>query len=119
MSSFQPNTVAPVTTGSLNINKTAAGMNHDPPGNPVTVTPGGTVTACNLRAQNTRLKVTMAGRVTFDKVLRPDECVTLTVGSPQLPNGNYKVKDPPAILKIIGTKTRPTARLLGTKFTFT
>ena len=99
-----PTRMPAVTANNCVINKTARGMNHAPPGDPVTVPPGGTVTACNFRKKNVRLKVTVDGVITYSKVLKPDECVTLTVGSAELPEANYKVIDPPSVLKIVGVR---------------
>jgi hypothetical protein len=97
--------VPPITTNNLTINKTARGMTHAPAGNPVTVPPGGTITSCNRKRRgNVRLTVTMDGDVTFTQVLRPGDCVTLTVGSDELPNGQYTVSDPPTVMKLIGTR---------------
>jgi len=93
-----------VTANNVTINKTDRGISHAPPGNPVNVPEGGTVTACNRKSRrNARVRVIVDGEVTFNRSLRPDECVTLEVGSPELPNAQYTVSDPPAVLKIIGT----------------
>ncbi len=101
----------PVTAPNVTITKTDRGMTHAPPGNPVTIPNGGTITICNRRRRrNTRVRVTMDDEETFSQLLRPGDCVTLTVGSPQVPDGQYSVVDPPSILKIIGIR--------GSTFTF-
>jgi hypothetical protein len=93
-----------VTANNCTINKTASGINHTPAGDPVTVPPGGTITACNRKRRGSvRVTVTVDGDITFSQVLRPGECVTLTVGSAELPEARYQVSDPPSVMKIIGT----------------
>ena len=101
----------PVNTNNLTINKTDKGINHTPAGNPVTVPNGGTVKACNKKKKGKlTVRVTMNGETVFEQTLEPGQCTTLIMGSPQLPDGQYTVEDPPAIVKIIGTS--------GNRFTF-
>ena len=88
---------------NLTITKTnPAGMTHTPAGSPVNVPDGGTVTVRNNRRRPVRFRIRVGDEVTFDQVIPPGGTIPLTVGSQELPDGNYDVIDPPALLRFVG-----------------
>ncbi|SRR5579871_509744 len=92
-----------VTTNNLTINKTPPhGMNHAPPGNPVFVPEGGTITICNRRRRRVKLRVIVDGEETYATWIAAGDCITLTVGTAEVPNASYEVIDPPALLRLVG-----------------
>ncbi len=99
----------------LVITKTSGGITQND-GNPAHVPDGGIVQICNHKANPITYTVTVNGVVTATGTIPPGQCVSLTVGSPQLPRGNYSVHDPTDTVDIIGTSD-PT--LADTAFDFT
>jgi hypothetical protein len=92
----------PVTANNVTITKTPRGMTHAPAGNPVNVPEGGTVKICNRRKRAVRVTVTLDGDITYTALIPVNECITLKMGSNELPNGHYDVIDPPDLLRIVG-----------------
>lgn len=94
---------AETTTHFLVIKKTDHGLHHMPSGSSIFVSDAGIVKVCNDKTLGSvMLNITTDGASSDKKILQPDQCVKVTVGTPQLPNGDFTVSSSPAAIKIDG-----------------